>query len=155
MLVSVFPFCPTSEISSLTPCSISHHFKTLHYCLSNSFFWTTFLSIFHVFFSTLVQRTPFVWFSPTFSHELKLMLGLVLCQLLSLLFGSHKIVLFLSFTISKLTFSDSLILPKFLFHLNIVDQLCSIPGLRVCSTTVLDVPLSSILFEDIGTIEVS
>jgi len=31
MVSSVFPFCPTSEISSLAPCSISHHFKTLHY----------------------------------------------------------------------------------------------------------------------------
>jgi len=45
MVSSVFPFCPTSEISSLVPYSISHHFQTLHYCLSNSFFLRTFISI--------------------------------------------------------------------------------------------------------------
>jgi len=33
---SVFPFCSTSDISSLARCSISHHFQTLHYDLSNS-----------------------------------------------------------------------------------------------------------------------
>ena len=56
---SVFPFCPTSEISSLAPCSISQHFQTLHYCLSNSFFWRTFISIFNALFNTEAQRTPF------------------------------------------------------------------------------------------------
>jgi len=60
---SVFPFCPTSEISPLAPCSISHHFQTLHYWLSNSFFWKTFISIFHAFFSNQAQITPFIWFS--------------------------------------------------------------------------------------------
>jgi len=29
-------YCPTSEISSLAPCSIAHHFKTLRYCVSTS-----------------------------------------------------------------------------------------------------------------------
>ena len=29
MVSSVFPFFPTSEVSSLAPCSISHHFQTL------------------------------------------------------------------------------------------------------------------------------
>jgi len=55
---------------------------------------------------------------------IKLMLWLMLFQLQSLLFGihslnmlSHQIVEFLSVTIWKLTFSDSLILPKFPCHL--------------------------------------
>jgi len=60
---SVFPFCPTSEISSLAPGSISHHFQSLHYCLSNSFFWRTFISILHAFFITQAQRASFIWFS--------------------------------------------------------------------------------------------
>ena len=51
------------EISSLAPCSISHHFQTLHYCLSNSFSWKTFIFIFHAFFSSHAQKTPFIWFS--------------------------------------------------------------------------------------------
>jgi len=125
----VFPFCPTSEISSLAPCSISCHFQTLHYCLSNSFFRRTFISIFHAFSGTQVHRILFIWFSLVVcSQELKLMLGLMLFQLLSLLFGihslnmlSHQIAEFHSITIWKLTFSDSLILPKFPFHLIIVD----------------------------------
>ena len=33
-------------------------------------------------------------------------------------------------------------------------QLCIAPGLWVCLTSVLDVPLSSTIFEDIGFIEV-
>ena len=36
---------------------------------------------------------------------------------------SHQIALLISVTIWKLTFSDSLMLPKFIFHLIIVDQL--------------------------------
>ena len=52
------PFYPISEISSLAPCSISHHFQTLHYCLSNSFFWRTSTFIFHALFSTQSQRPP-------------------------------------------------------------------------------------------------
>jgi len=43
-----FPFCSTSEISSLAPCSISHSFQTLHHCLSNAFLWRTVISIFRV-----------------------------------------------------------------------------------------------------------
>jgi len=34
--------------------------QSLYYCLSNSFFWTAFISIFHAFFST---EAPFIWFS--------------------------------------------------------------------------------------------
>jgi len=45
---SVLPCYPTSEISPLALCSISQHFQILHYCLSNCFFWRTFISIFHV-----------------------------------------------------------------------------------------------------------
>jgi len=40
------------------------------------------------------------------------------------------------------------------FHLIIVDELCIIPGLWVCPIPPLGAPLSSILFEDIGAIEV-
>jgi len=58
MFSSVFLFCPTPEISPLAPCSISHHFQTMHYCLLNSFFWRTFRSIFYAFVSTQAQLLP-------------------------------------------------------------------------------------------------
>ena len=44
-------------------CSISHHIQTLHHCLSISFFWRTFISIFYASFTTQAQRTPFIWLS--------------------------------------------------------------------------------------------
>jgi len=71
---------------------------------------------------------------------LKLMLGFVFFQLLSLLFGihslnmlNHQIASILSVTIWKLTFSDSLILLRFPCHLIIVDELCIVPCTR-CAT---------------------
>ena len=45
-------------------------------------------------------------------------------------------------------------IPKFLFHLIIVDELRIVPRLCVCPTPVLGAPLSSILFNDIGAVEV-
>ena len=44
-------------------------FQTLHYCLSNSFFWRTFISIFHAFFISQAQRAPFIWFSLVVSSQ--------------------------------------------------------------------------------------
>ena len=41
----------------------NNNFQTLHYCLSNSFFWRTFISTFHVFSNTQAQIAPFIWFS--------------------------------------------------------------------------------------------
>ena len=35
----------------------------LNHCLSNSFFWRTFRSIFHDFSNTRAQRTQLIWFS--------------------------------------------------------------------------------------------
>jgi hypothetical protein len=51
----------------------------------------------------------------------------------------------------KLTFLNSLILSIWSF----VDELCNVPGLWIWPTSVLGTPLSSIIFEDIGAIEVS
>jgi len=39
-------------------CSISHHFQNHLYCLSNPFFWRTFVSIFLVLSSSQANRTP-------------------------------------------------------------------------------------------------
>ena len=64
------------RFSYSAPRSSSHRFQTLHYCLSNSFFWRIFISIFHVFFSTQTE---------------KLVLGLVPFQLLFLFFGIHSL----------------------------------------------------------------
>ena len=70
-------------------------------------------------------------------------------QLQSLLFRNRslnkltlQIAWFLSFVIWKHTFSDSLILPNFPFHLSIVDELFIVPRLWVSPTPVLGVPLS-------------
>jgi len=72
--------------------------KSLH-CLPvqsriifNSFFWRTFISIFHAFISTQAQRTPFI-----------LILGLMLFQLPSLLFGIQSLNM-LSHQIAKFPF---------------------------------------------------
>ena len=84
---SVFPFCPTPEISSLTPWPISHYFQTLHYCLSNSFFWRTFTSIPMLSLSPKprdLRSSGFqLWSMPWLkTHAF---------QLLSLLFGIHSL----------------------------------------------------------------
>ena len=81
---SVCPFCTTSEISSLAPCSISYHFQIQYHCLSNRFFRRTFM-LFLTPKSTLFIHLVFTCF---LFPGLKLMLALVLFQLLSLIFGT-------------------------------------------------------------------
>jgi len=77
-----FPFCPSSEISSLVPCSISHNFQTLHYL--------------HIYFPCfLYHPTPensiHLVFTCCLFPGLKLILRLLFFQLLSLLFGIHSL----------------------------------------------------------------
>ena len=157
---SVFPFCPTSEFSSLAPCSISHHFQTLHYCLSNSFFCWTIISISHDFSSTQSQIASFIWFSlVVFSQG----------------YNSYWDSYFFSCcpyslesTPEHVTSSNGIVsfrhhLKTHLFRLGLsflsfnliwwfVDELCIIPGLLVFPTPVVGALLISILFEDIGAI---
>jgi len=86
-LARVVTFCATPDITSfpLAPCSISHRFQTLYYGLSNSFFWRTFVSIFHAFsYRPNPDHSIHLVFTWCLFPGLKLMLTLVTFQLLSL-----------------------------------------------------------------------
>jgi len=86
-----FSHCPTSEISSLVPFSISQKFQTLHYCPSNSFFWRTFISIFRAFLAPKLRELRSSDFHLLSVPRIKFIQGLVLFQLLSLLFVIHSL----------------------------------------------------------------
>ena len=72
--------------SLAAPCSILHHLKPIHYCLSIFLPLITFICIFHAFYGTQIQSAPFIWFSLVVCHLLW-----VKTLSLSILFGTHSL----------------------------------------------------------------